>query len=103
MNRDYINLTCQAENPRLKIVFRSRPHFCFEKNGVLANVNDNQSVIAKITPDTYTKLKSQGIIADGMLPKLENAFDALHFGVEKVVIEHALRIHGKLKTTVCLN
>ncbi|GAC1375210.1 MAG: acetylglutamate kinase [Hymenobacter sp.] len=78
-------------------------HFCFEKNGVLTNVHDDTSVISNITPATYAALKQQGIIADGMLPKLDNAFDALHFGVEKVIIEHALRINGQLKTTLCLN
>lgn len=78
-------------------------HFCFDKNGVLTDVNDGQSVIAKITLANYAELKAQGTIADGMLPKLENAFDALHFGVEKVIIEHALHINSALKTTVCLN
>ena len=77
-------------------------HFCFEKNGVLADVNDEQSVILKITPESYEKLKAQGIVADGMLPKLENALAALRAGVEKVIIEHALHINGKLKTTLCL-
>ena len=77
-------------------------HFCFEKNGVLADVNDNQSVIPKITLQTYHELKQQKVIADGMLPKLENAFDALNYGVEKVVIEHALHLDGALKTELCL-
>ena len=77
-------------------------HFCFDKIGVLADVNNEQSVIAKITSENYAELKSKGIIADGMLPKLENAFDALHFGVGKVIIEHALHINKELKTTVCL-
>ena len=77
-------------------------HFCFDKSGVLADVNDEQSVIAKITFENYDELKSKGVIADGMLPKLENAFDALHFGVEKIIIEHALHINEELKTIVCL-
>ncbi|GAA3963273.1 acetylglutamate kinase [Hymenobacter antarcticus] len=77
-------------------------HFCFEKRGVLADVADGDSVIAKITLADYVVLKESGIIADGMLPKLENAFDALQFGVEKVIIEHALQINGDVKTTLCL-
>jgi acetylglutamate kinase len=77
-------------------------HFCFEKNGVLANVKDDNSVITKITQLNYEELKQEGVIADGMLPKLENAFDALNYGVEKVIIEHALRITGTLKTELCL-
>ena len=78
-------------------------HFCFEKRGVLTDVNDDNSVIDKITLANYGELKESGIIADGMLPKLENAFDALQFGVDKVIIEHALYINEKLKTTLWLN
>lgn len=77
-------------------------HFCFEKRGVLSNVHDENSVITTINLKNYAELKESGIIADGMLPKLENAFDALQFGVEKVIIEHALRIDDPLKTTLCL-
>jgi acetylglutamate kinase len=78
-------------------------HFCFEKRGVLADISDEQSVIEKINLFNYVELKESGIISDGMLPKLENAFDALQFGVEKVIIEHALFIDEALKTTLCLN
>ena len=77
--------------------------FCFEKRGVLANVDDAKSVIIKINQEDFARLKDNGVIADGMLPKLENAFDALRFGVEKVTIEHALHINEKLNTTLCLN
>ncbi|WP_210517809.1 acetylglutamate kinase [Hymenobacter terricola] len=78
-------------------------HFCFEKRGVLTDVADENSVITKINLADYAELKESGIIADGMLPKLENAFDALQFGVDKVIIEHALYINEELKTTLCLN
>lgn len=77
-------------------------HFCFEKNGVLSDVNDDFSVIEKITPTIFHELKMQGVIVDGMLPKLENAFEALNYGVDKVIIEHALQINGALKTELCL-
>jgi acetylglutamate kinase len=78
-------------------------HFCFEKKGVLADMNDDNSVIEKITLADYGELKESGVISEGMLPKLENAFDALQFGVEKVIIEHALHLDEPLKTTLCLN
>jgi acetylglutamate kinase len=78
-------------------------HFCFEKKGVLSDVADNESVITKITLADYAELRESGVIADGMLPKLENAFDALQFGVDKVIIEHALYIGETLKTILCLN
>ncbi|MGB2129373.1 MAG: acetylglutamate kinase [Flavicella sp.] len=60
--------------------------YTFEKNGVLRSIDDENSVIEKISTDSYTSLKREGIIADGMLPKLENCFDALHKGVVEVLI-----------------
>jgi acetylglutamate kinase len=78
-------------------------HYCFEKNGVLRDVADDHSVIREINSEKYAELKQQGIIADGMLPKLENAFAALHQGVSQVIIGHALNIQTPLHTTLCLN
>jgi len=60
--------------------------YCFEKRGVLRDVNDDNSVISQIDPAEYEKLKYSGIVADGMLPKLDNAFKAIDSGVCKVVI-----------------
>ena len=78
-------------------------HYCFEKNGVLRDVADDNSVIPEINSVTYAELKQQGIIADGMLPKLENAFSALREGVGQVVIGHALHVGTDLHTVLCLN
>ncbi|RZK42348.1 MAG: acetylglutamate kinase [Hymenobacter sp.] len=77
-------------------------HYCFEKNGVLRNVANDNSVIPEINSATYAELKQQGIIADGMLPKLENAFAALRQGVARVVIGHALHLNSNLRTVLCL-
>jgi len=77
-------------------------HYCFEKNGVLRDVNNDNSVIPEIDAAHYETLKNQGIIADGMLPKLENAFAALHQGVRRVIIGHALHINSELRTVLCL-
>lgn len=63
--------------------------YCFEKMGVLRDVVDDNSVIPEIDYANYVKLKEQGIIADGMIPKLDNAFDAISNGVKKVIIKHA--------------
>jgi acetylglutamate kinase len=78
-------------------------HYCFEKNGVLRDVANEQSVIAEINSINYAELKEQGIIADGMLPKLENAFAALQQGVSQVIIGHARNINNSLHTVLCLN
>jgi acetylglutamate kinase len=63
--------------------------YCFEKKGVLIDVNDESSVIREINPSTYEGLKAKGIIADGMLPKLINAFEAINKGVKEVFIGKA--------------
>lgn len=47
---------------------------------MLLDVNDDDSVIAEITPDRFAELRTRGIVADGMLPKLENAFRAIDSG-----------------------
>ncbi len=60
--------------------------YCFEKRGVLTDINDENSVIPEITPDAYADLKQKGIVADGMIPKLDNAFQAINHGVSRVVI-----------------
>ena len=78
-------------------------HYCFEKNGVLHDVANDQSVISEINLATYNTLKQQGIIADGMLPKLDNSFLALNQGVSRVIIGHALNIRTALHTVLCLN
>lgn len=58
--------------------------YCFEKPGVLANPADDASVITEITPGSYAQLKADKVVTDGMLPKLDNAFAALHAGVLRV-------------------
>lgn len=60
--------------------------YCFEKNGVLENIDDDNSVIAKIIPETYRKLKEQHVVHDGMIPKIDNAFSAIEKGVKSVFI-----------------
>jgi acetylglutamate kinase len=61
-------------------------YFCFEKRGVLKNIENENSVIKHINPETYKELLDGKIIADGMLPKLENCFHALQKNVGKVCI-----------------
>ena len=61
-------------------------YYCFEKNGVLKDVNDDNSVIQHIDSNNYQSLIDEKIIADGMLPKLNNCFNAIHKQVKKVCI-----------------
>lgn len=60
--------------------------YCFEKNGVLLNVDDENSVLKSINESTYLELKSKDLIKDGMLPKIDNSFYALSNEVSKVLI-----------------
>lgn len=63
--------------------------YCFEKKGVLLDPQDDDSVITHITPQTYTDFLDKKIIQGGMIPKIDNAFDALENGVQSVIITHA--------------
>jgi acetylglutamate kinase len=69
--------------------FDVRLIFCFEKKGVLKNVKDENSVIRTLNSIDYKQFLSEGIFADGILPKLENAFAAIQSGVKEVLIGEA--------------
>jgi acetylglutamate kinase len=60
--------------------------YCFEKAGVLLDVEDDSSLIKSIDPPYYHELKRQGIINEGMIPKLDNAFEAIEKGLKEVCI-----------------
>ncbi len=64
--------------------------YLFEKAGVLADIDDPNSVIEKISNDTYPELKASGKIFDGMIPKIDNALLALESGVAAVRICNTL-------------
>lgn len=67
--------------------------YCFEKNGLLLNIDDEHSVIPELNFEKAAHLKQVGVISSGMLPKIDNAFAAIKSGVKKVVIGHAKNIH----------
>ena len=67
--------------------------FCFEKKGVLMSETDDESVIPEITPALFEKYVAEGVISGGMIPKLENSFEAINAGVKQVVITRADLIH----------
>ncbi|MFT5823724.1 MAG: acetylglutamate kinase [Crocinitomix sp.] len=62
--------------------------YCFDKKGVLNDVNKEDSVITKMNSSDFKTLKENGKVHDGMLPKLTNAFYALENGVKAVCIQH---------------
>lgn len=61
--------------------------YCFEQPGVLSDF-ENKIVIPKMNKESYQKYKSEGVISDGMIPKLDNAFAAIDQGVSAVKICH---------------
>lgn len=63
--------------------------FCFEKKGVLRDENDDDSVIPEITPALFNDLVQSGVVQGGMIPKLDNAYEALNAGVREVIITKA--------------
>lgn len=74
--------------------------FSFEKKGVLSNPDDDDSVIPVITRTLFDKYKADGTISGGMLPKIENALNAVDAGVSKVIITLATAIDGKHGTII---
>lgn len=60
--------------------------YCFEKKGVLSNPNDENSVFFELSYKSYLRNKNSGVINEGMVPKLENAFNALKNGVRDILI-----------------
>lgn len=63
--------------------------FCFEKEGVLRDENDDNSVIPVIDHDMYAELREEGIVVGGMIPKLDNSFATIEAGVKEVIITKA--------------
>ena len=74
--------------------------YCFEKDGVLYDKDDDTSVIPEINEEYFAQLKTEGRVADGMIPKLSNAFKAISNGVNKVIIKHALNLNSNIGTTL---
>lgn len=78
--------------------------YSFEKNGVLLDAEDNSTVIPEISAAYYKELKAGKKIFAGMIPKLDNAFEALNNGVRKVIIGNAEQLSelllGKTGTAI---
>ena len=85
-------------------LYETALNYVFELKGVLESIEDKNSVISEINLDKYEQLVEQGIISEGMIPKLHNCFNALKKGVQKVKIGDASLIKGtnKLHTTLSL-
>lgn len=67
--------------------------YCFEKDGILENVGDENSVISQMNREDYQRLLLEQKLFSGILPKLDNAFMALEHQVEKVVIGNSQKLN----------
>ncbi|HMK05264.1 MAG TPA: acetylglutamate kinase [Ferruginibacter sp.] len=78
--------------------------YCFEKKGVLENIDDENSVISLLSKEKYNALLQDKKLADGILPKIDNAFAAIDSGVKEVLIGDAgdllLNCTGNVKGTL---
>ncbi len=60
--------------------------YCFEKPGVLEDAEDDNSVISSLNHTQFKALQESGAIHAGMIPKLDNSFNAISKGVSRVRI-----------------
>ncbi|MEH6680422.1 MAG: acetylglutamate kinase [Sediminicola sp.] len=84
--------------------YRTTLYYCFEKKGVLLDINDPTSVVKDLNSRVYATILEKKLVSDGMLPKLQNCFYALNKNVNKVCIGDIsmLRPHPDLYTTITL-
>ena len=66
--------------------------FCFEKEGVLSDLQDENSAIRDLNESLYNELKKENKLFAGILPKIDNAFSAINNGVNKVIIGHSSKL-----------
>jgi len=69
--------------------YETRLIYCFEKKGVLRDVEDESSLVTEIRSSEFESLKEEGVVSGGMIPKLHNAFEAIKKGVSAVYIGKA--------------
>ena len=110
-NGDGLILNTNADTMAAEISKALAPEFdctlvyCFEKPGVLSNSGDDNSVIGRLEYESFKKYQEDGTINAGMIPKLDNGFDAIRNGVGEVVITNstALAKLNDLGTRLILN
>ncbi|MCG2793140.1 MAG: acetylglutamate kinase [Weeksellaceae bacterium] len=91
----------------LSKIFETELLFCFDKNGVLETIDDEDSNLKTINKKEFSKLKNEEKLSKGILPKLENAFQAKENGVQKVVLINEKKLSDQIKkgnegTEICL-
>jgi len=88
----------------MSTVYETTLYYCFEKAGVLMDVDDDKTLVEHIDSELYKNLILQDVVAEGMLPKMENCFHALKNNVKKVCIGNTQMLdpNSNLFTTLTL-
>ncbi len=84
----------------LALYFEVKLIYCFEMKGVMADITKEDSVIRDIDRQKFEELVKTAVVKDGMIPKLENAFDCITAGVKEVTITQSTDIKGINGTTI---
>lgn len=83
----------------LALKYPVRLTLCFDQSGVLYN----GAVVPKLSTTTYTRLKAEKVVTDGMIPKLDLGFLALKQGVKQVRIASFRDIHDDSQGTILIS
>ena len=70
--------------------------YAFELPGVMKDIEDKYSIINNINSKQYQDLLEDGTIAKGMIPKMDNCYNAISRGVKQVLIGDALELDNLL-------
>ena len=77
--------------------------YSYERNGVLENLDDDQSTIIKLNKNNFTNYINLKVISNGMIPKIKNSFYALDNGVQSVKVTGKSIISSAEKYTIITN
>jgi acetylglutamate kinase len=70
--------------------------YCFDKDGILENVENPNSLVKNLNPTEYEQLRSDQKLNEGILPKLKNAFTAKENNVKKVVLLNEAKLQNQI-------
>lgn len=100
-NGDLLNTNADSIASEIAVAmsqkFKVHLVYCFEKNGVLTDITDDNSVLKEITQQEFNEMKETKQIADGMIPKLQTAYKVLFYGAEEVRIINSAALSSFFK------
>lgn len=70
--------------------------YCFDKDGILEDVENPESLVKSLNSTKYEQLRSDNKLNKGILPKLENAFKAKENNVNKVILLNETKLQNQI-------